>query len=68
MEDLSSVIHLVGQAIDVAAHVPCGDYFGNPGEADLSAEVIGSAMLYLKEHPDVSIEAALQYGLGEWLK
>lgn len=36
------------------------------GEYHLEVEVIASAMLYLKENPEVSINEALNAGLGDW--
>jgi len=36
------------------------------GKYDMEVEVIATAMIFLKENPDASIETALNAGLGDW--
>jgi hypothetical protein len=36
------------------------------GKYDMDVEVIATAMIFLKENPDASIETALNAGLGDW--
>jgi hypothetical protein len=31
-------------------------------------EIIWSAMLYIKKHPNCTIEEACEYGISEWIK
>ena len=37
-------------------------------EYQLTAEVLWSAMLYLKRHPEESLCEALNHGFDEWIK
>lgn len=34
----------------------------------LQCEVVWSALTYMKENPNLSIDEAITFGLGEWLK
>jgi len=53
-EDLATVIESVSAAMDDAI------------QYNLVAEVIATAMIYLKENPNASIDEALDAGLSDW--
>lgn len=37
-------------------------------DCDLQAEVVWSALEYMKRHPKSTLASAMQYGLSEWVK
>lgn len=53
-EDLAEIVDKVMFVLCKASHY------------DLEAEVVATAMVYLKENPDASIETALSVGLSDW--
>jgi hypothetical protein len=53
-ESLAEVVPLVNGMLQQAVYY------------ELEAEVIATAMIYLQEHPESTIENALRVGLNDW--
>lgn len=61
-------IDVIGKMLNYAI-LPSFDNSGEQdGVIDLSPECIWSAMSYLKQHPQSSIEEACEYAISEWIK
>jgi hypothetical protein len=41
---------------------------GDKDIPDLTVEVVASAMRYLKDNPQESIDSACEFGIGDWIK
>ena len=54
-----------GESLENTVKNVC-DTLNLAGKFGLEAETIATAMIYLKENPDKTIEDALNAGLGDW--